>query len=70
MWTLLTVGEKPDNADIKTHRPAALQTTFFVKTATVWNHLDPRRLCSAVQGPSRGHTTPAGGQRAFPTPLY
>ena len=70
MWTLLTVGEKPDNADTKTHRRAALQTAFFVKTATVWNHLDPRRLSSAVQGPSSGHTTPAGGQRAVPTPLH
>ena len=27
----------------------------------------PRRLCSAFQGPSSGHTTPVGRQRAVPT---
>ena len=55
-------------------RTDQLRKSFFIKTATDWNHLEnsyrPRRLRPAFQGPSSGHTTAAGRQRAVPTPLH
>ena len=54
------------------HRPAAklLLCQDCGRLKPPGQHHRPRRLCSAVQGPSSGHKTPVGRQPAVPTPLH